>query len=397
MNLLSLHKRFVVVLALVVLTLLISACAPARIGVSWGALSEVEIYGQKGVLIAYNHYLSLLDPATGVVIALRDAEGRERIDEGGNRRVWALDGHNHDNAQFFTRPIKMANDGVNSLLFAAYNDRLLKVTLEAARLDDARGVPMGSPMISDMVEDEERLYVALKTGDVVAINKPLLKEDWRYDTPKGIWASPLLHEGVLYAVSIDHSMHAINAKTGRAVWREPLDLGGVAAATPLFYDGHLYVGSYAGKLFKVTLEGRIAGEYAVNNWIWSTPVPYDGLLYFADLGGNVHAVDPVTMKAVWSEKVAEKGIRPSPLVTDKYVVVASRDGRVYWLDRKDGLLVFTREVEGRPEILSELLLVQADPQRGLAEDMVVVSTVQMSHLVVAYALDNGRAAWVYAR
>lgn len=397
MNPLHLHKRFVVVLALALLTLLVSACAPARIGVSWGALTEVEIYGQKGVLIAYNHYLSLLDPATGVAIALRDSEGRERIDEGGNRRLWVLDGHNYENAQFFTRPVKMTDAGVNTLLFAAYNDRLLKVTLDAARLDDVRGVPMGAPMISDVVEDEERLYVALKTGDVVAMNKTLLREDWRYDTPKGIWAAPLLHEGVLYAVSIDHSMHAIDAETGKAVWRTPLDLGGVAAATPLFHDGHLYVGSYAGKLLKVTLEGRIAGEYQVNNWIWSTPVFHEGLLYVTDLGGFVHAVDPATMKAVWSEKVAEKGIRPSPLVTDKYVVVASRDGRVYWLDRRDGVLVFTREVEGRPEILSELLLVKADPQRGLAEDMVVVSTVQMSHLVVAYALDNGRAAWVYAR
>ncbi len=391
------QKRLSFILIVVVLAWLVSACAPTRIGVSWGALSEVEVYGQKGVLIAYNQYVSVLDPASGVVVALRDAEGRERLDENGNRRTWAIDGHSFENAQFFARPALIEENDMQTLLFPAYTDRLLKVTLDTARIDDIKGVTIGGPLIADMAEDEGRFYVALKSGDVIALEKPLLIEDWRYNTENGIWAQPLLHEGVLYVVSIDHTLHAVDAETGETVWSEPVDLKGVAAATPLFYDGNLYVGSYSNTLYKIALSGNILGEYVAKNWLWSTPVEYEGVLYIADLSGYVHAIDPTSMTAIWSVKVAEKGIRPSPLVTEDVVIVASRDGRLYWLNRTDGALIFTREIEGRPEILSELMLVEANSEQGLIDDMVVVSTVNMSHLVVAYTLDNGRAAWVYAR
>lgn len=391
------QKRFYLVLLVMVLAWVASACAPTRIGVSWGALSEVELYGQKGVMVAYNQYLLVLDPATGTPVALRDSEGRERIDENGNRRLWVVEGSVAENAQFFASPSLIEENGETVFLTPAFNNRLLKVASSTARIDDPKGSPVEGAIITSMTEDDTHYYVAFKLGDVVALDKETLTPSWQYDTEKGIWAQPLLVDGTLYVTSIDHTLNALDAKTGEPKWAKAVDLGGVVASVPLFHEGFLYVGSYSHKLYKVSLEGQIVAEYTANNWIWSTPTLFDGVLYVSDLAGYVHAVNPTTMERIWAVKHAERGIRPAPLVTEKFVVVASRDGRVYWLDRKDGTLVFNREIEGRPEVLSDLLLVTANPEQGLIEDVVVVSTVQMSHFVVAYALENGRAMWVYAR
>jgi outer membrane protein assembly factor BamB len=139
-------------------------------------------------------------------------------------------------------------------------------------------------------------------------------------------------------------------------------------------------------------------------------------LYAADLAGYVYALNPDDLTQIWGTKAASRGIRPAPLVTDEFVVAASRDGKVYWLARETGEVVFSKEVEGRPEILSDLLLLEptaasedaegedgenaeTTPELKIDEPMVLVATLNNSHLVVAMPLDytSTYPGWVYAR
>ena len=59
-------------------------------------------------------------------------------------------------------------------------------------------------------------------------------------------------------------------------------------------------------------------------------------------------------------QIAERGIRAGPVVYGERVIVASRDGRVYWLDRRDGVLINSREIDNRPELLGDMLLAGAE-------------------------------------
>ena len=101
----------------------------------------------------------------------------------------------------------------------------------------------------------------------------------------------------------------------------------------------------------------------------------------ADLGGYVHALDSTSgLREIWSIQVADRGIRAGPLVYDQRVIVASRDGKVYWLDSFDGELINAREIEGAPELLGNLLLLEPSETLDIDEPLVIVSSVDPGRL-----------------
>ncbi|QPC80743.1 PQQ-binding-like beta-propeller repeat protein [Phototrophicus methaneseepsis] len=380
---------------LALLVVLISAgCVGARIDVSWPALDVVELNGSPKILIAYKDRIDAVDPVNGAAARLTNSDGEARVDSEGNPRLWRIDSSQTESAQqYFANPLV---DG-ETLLFPTYSSTIVPIDTVTASLGGTLQ-PLPGQVIAPMVTDGDLYFIPIRSQGVVALDPETDDVVWRINSTRegiGAWATPLLVDEVLYVPLFDHYLHAVNAQTGEEIW-EPLDLGGGVVTTPLLYEDYLYVGTFTHKLYKISLDGEIVGEYEAHNWIWGTPVAYDGTLYIADLSGYVHAVNPETMEAVWSQRVAERGIRPAPIVTDENVVVASRDGKVYWLFRQDGSLAFEREIDGRPEVLSDMLYIEANEENRLSEDMIVVGTKNLGRLVVAYNLD-GRELWVFGR
>jgi outer membrane protein assembly factor BamB len=391
----NLHKHVRLTALAIAVLLLTVGCVTPRIGEKWPALSLIEVNGQTHIAAAYTDQITLINPVTGQTANLLDTEGNIRVDQNNNPREWRVLGGDADGAQFFTDPIRQDDD---TLLFASLNEQVFRVDTVTARLQspgiDVDGAVLAEPAMSDTM-----LYVPFKQGGLQAVNRDSLAIAWKFQTQEGIWDTPLLHEGVLYVPSVDHFLYALDAETGAERWRA--DLEGGVAATPLLYNNHLYVGSFNRKLYKVAIMGAQAGEvvgtYDATSWVWGSPVEYDGTLYITDMGGAVHAVNPDTMQAVWSEQVADRGMRPGPLVTEQYVVAASRNGRVYWLNRNSGGLLANEEVEGAPELLSDMLLVRAEDVEGLSEDRVIVGTVDLGRMVTALPLEPGSSRWTYSR
>jgi outer membrane protein assembly factor BamB len=275
---------------------------------------------------------------------------------------------------------------------------MLEFTFDSARVIDPAGIPLQSGVLADVATSDDLFFVPYRNGDVQALDRETYEEVWRLDTQEGVWATPVLQDGVLYVSSIDHFLYAVDAETGESVWSNPVDLEGAVAASPLYADGFLYVGSYSHKLYKIDASnGEIVAEYEGNNWIWGTPVLYEDAIYYTDLSGYVYALNADDLTLIWEERHAERGIRPAPVVTDEFVVAASRDGKVYWLDRETGSLVLDRELEGRPEILSDILLLEADPEAGVDDAIIIVGSTDPGRLVGAFSLENSLPIWVYDR
>lgn len=389
------RRRWGRFLLLSVFVLLVSAgCVGARIDISWPALGTVELNGESRVLVAYKDRIDAVDPVNGSVVRLLNNDGEVRVDSEGNPRLWRVDGTDAQGAQYFALPTSVDAD---TLLFPTYSSSIVPVNVPTASVDGT-ALTLPGQVIAPMVQGDSWLYVPIRSQGIVAIDPTTAEVQWQIGSTRegvGAWGTPLLHDGVLYVPLFDHYLHAVDAETGQDIW-EPLNLEGGIVTTPLLYEDHLYVGTFSHMLYKITLDGEIVGQYEAQNWIWGTAAEYDGTLYIADLSGVVHAVNPETMDAVWSNKIAERGIRPAPVVTDEYVIVASRDGKIYWLYREDGTLAFDREVEGRPEILSDIVFIPANEEARILQDMIVVGTKNLSHLAVAYDME-GRELWVFGR
>jgi outer membrane protein assembly factor BamB len=90
---------------------------------------------------------------------------------------------------------------------------------------------------------------------------------------------------------------------------------------------------------------------------------------------------------------------------DDYVIVATRDGHLHWLNRSDGTPVTEADSETggfvdrvRPlkgQIFSDLLLIQPGEGLDLDSPTVVVSTMSPEELLVAFNVTNGQRLWSY--
>lgn len=82
---------------------------------------------------------------------------------------------------------------------------------------------------------------ATGTGDVTKTH-----ERWRADELGAGFSSPLVHDGVLYSIDNSANLFALDAKTGRHLWKHKL--GTVGKGSPVWADGKIYVTETNGRV-----------------------------------------------------------------------------------------------------------------------------------------------------
>ena len=379
-------------LPLALLSLALTSCVGTRMGVSWPSIGLVEHDGMQHIAMSYNDKIAILSPANGVPARLINPDSGNPIrDNENNPRVWEFLGATVENAQFYAQPVRLDED---TLLAADHNGRLLKI--DSVIAESQRAYPLPDQIVASMLDAGDVIYVPYQNGGVRATSRIDFSELWTFSEAEGVWSQPLLIDDMLILSSVDHHLYALDSASGVLLWQ--LDLGGSVASTPLLANDRLYVGSFNKSFYEISLDGRILSHYETQNWVWGTPaIDEYGILYVADLSGYVHALDSSRGLAQrWSVQVADRGIRAGPLVVDDKVIAASRDGKVYWLDRADGGLINAREIEGAPELLGNLLLLQPSETLDIDEPLIIVSSVDAGRLLIAFGVD-GRQTWVYPR
>ncbi|MBZ0299207.1 MAG: PQQ-binding-like beta-propeller repeat protein [Anaerolineae bacterium] len=368
-----------------------AACVPIRQEASWPAVSIIG--DEQDILVAYQDRVVLINPEDGTPVKLRNSDGEVRLDEEGNARVWEFTGPEGQSTQFYSTPAQLNDE---TLLIPSFNDLLFEVGLKTARADkNAAGVALPGPVVSNPVLHDNRLYMGLSERELVALSQDGTTVEWRFTTGHGVWSQPLIIDNVLYFGSLDHFLYAVNATTGDELWK--LDLQGAVTEAPAYYEGNLYVGSFARKVLKISLDGEVLAEYKTNDWVWNTPSIVDGVLYAADMGGAVYALDISgrDFQQVWQAQVTNRAIRTTPLVKNEYVIVGSRDKKLYWLNREDGSTFFSRELSD--EALSDFLLIEPSDTVNLPEPIIVAGTPSTQELLVAFTLQSGERVWTYGR
>ena len=371
---------------LLLLLFWVAACVPIRQESGWPVLSTLG--DGDSILLTYNNKITMIDSGNGQPVRLRNADGEIRVDEEGKARIWEFSGPEDAPNQFFSKPLRLDED---NLLVLSNTERLYEVNLARAdaRLEEGKELPgrvLASPLLG-----EELVYVGAERT-LLALDRDSHQLRWSFETGQSIWSQPLLLDGMLLFTSLDHNLYALDPQDGAEIWR--LDLGGAAPVAPVVYEGQLYTGSFSRKIFKISGQGRILAEFSTEDWVWGAPAIVDGVLYAADLGGNVYALEirEESFRLLWQSEVSERAIRATPVASGEYVIVAGRDQKLYWLDRDDGRTYFTRELAG--EIVSDMLLLD----RGAdAEPLLAVSTLANEDALVAYGVQNGERRWTYSR
>lgn len=205
--------------------------------------------------------------------------------------------------------------------------------------DDVNGSIVGGAVLADGGErfafgtTEERLYVrSVKDGGSVA---PWPADGLRLDGE--IWSQPIIAEGVLYAGTMDGNLYAFDLESGEELWPQPFEAGGAIAELTLLDGGVLFVPTLGGQVWLVDAANGRAGRDAFDagEWVWTKPAVRNGVAYFGDFGGVVHAMD-LGSGRVRRMYTAEDKIKAKPVIIGETLIVGDEGGTVHFVDLATG-------------------------------------------------------------
>jgi outer membrane protein assembly factor BamB len=358
------HKQLFFLLVFFVIAVSLSACAgAATTATSWPGLTVDDEYAY----VAYNTQVYAVDLVNGT----------ER---------WRYPAEADNNITFYADP-SLSEDG--QLVVGSYDYNLYSLNAESGTQNWVFPEAENRYIASSLVAAEnvfspaadEKLYSLDLNGRL----------QWTFSSEGEAWAKPISGDNCdcLYLPTMDHSVYAVDAQTGSQIWRSP-ELGGAIVGTPAYgEDSALYVGTFGGKLFKLSSrDGSILGEYSTadGGWIWSGPTISDGVLYFGDLNGYFYAVDANDLTELWKlpPEQLDGEIVGSPLVIDDSIYITTEAGILFKLDTT-GKIVWSQTIGDGAKIYTS-------PRS--ANDLILVAPIQVDELLVAYNQDGVRQ-WAF--
>jgi outer membrane protein assembly factor BamB len=102
---------------------------------------------------------------------------------------------------------------------------------------------------------------------------------WSYPLNRHTFATPAVHDGLVFVTDCEGTLHCVDAGTGQAVWVQ--ELGGETWASALVADGKVYVGTRRGDFWVLAAgrQKRVLATVATGSPISATAVAANGTLY----------------------------------------------------------------------------------------------------------------------
>lgn len=371
-------KRLLVLPALILAGLLLSACTGREAISSWAGIST----DGRNVFVANGPTVLSYNVESGNVNWTYPSEPNARL-------------------LFFAAP-SVADDQV---VFGDYGQAggffSPRVTVSVYALEDSdSGVPPQLWTNSEAASDKivapplqvgDQVFVGTADNHIMALSASTGALQWDFETEHAIWGQPSYKAGTLYVASMDWSVYALDAATGDLKWETPL--GGALPSKPVLGEELLYVSSFDGNVHALNQEtGSEEWQASGTTSIWGAPALSDGVLYFGDLQGNLFAVDAATGRQLWTRETGSV-LQSSPLVVDNTLYVASQvngaddvlTGALTAYSTADGEQVWQRSTS-MPLYASPVVV---------GDDTIVVGMQGGDALLVGFDLTTGNELWRY--
>jgi outer membrane protein assembly factor BamB len=202
------------------------------------------------------------------------------------------------------------------------------------------------PIWTFTAEDEIRGTAACEKGilyfgsydrHLYAINASTGKTLWKYGTDGGVVSKPAIVADNLCFGCEDHRLHVISARTGGVLWT--YFTAAPIRSSPRVTDGHVFIGSDDGSLHAINLmSGRRAWQTESGAAIRSTPLVLNDAIFFGNEAGDFFCLD--YRGVVRWRFNARRALTSSPAAAQDQVCFASLDGNLYALDANAGWLTW---------------------------------------------------------
>ncbi len=356
----KLKKIYLVFLPLLLASFVLSACVGGAVASSWPGLT---VSGETAY-VSFGQY----------VYAVNLADGSEN---------WRFPAQPIRSATFFAPPAINQEGRVAVGSYARVLYGLNASGQQSWEFTDAK-----SSFVAGAAFDDGTVYAPNGDGRLYALDSSGQVE-WIFtsEAKRALWATPVVDGDRLYLSAMNHKIYCLEKANGNVIW-ESEDLGGALVDTPtLSPDGILYVGTFKSEVVAISTEdGEVLNRFTAGGWVWSSPLLYEGQLFFGDLNGNMFAIDADTFEQAWKitpETVAKKQITGRPAVLDGKLFFTSETGNLFIISPDNGEVLSTKTIGGK---------LYAGPV--VADDLVLVAPNGLDAVLIALDV-NGTQRWSF--
>jgi len=174
------------------------------------------------------------------------------------------------------------------------------------------------------------------------------KLQWKFQTEGPVNGSPVVIGERTFVAGCDSNLHVIDLKSGKSL--VAVDLGGQAGATAAVANDKLYVGTMTNQVQAVDLKkNQIAWTYEAKRRaqpFYGSAAVSDKLVVVGSRDRVLHAIDRATGTPAWVFPT-EGAVDCSPVIVGDRVVFGSSDGNFYVVDLKTGTEIQRLPLGGR--------------------------------------------------
>ena len=202
-----------------------------------------------------------------------------------------------------------------------------------------------SPTIADV-----QLVIGNDAGNLYNINLEERSIAWVFKCNDVIRSKAVIDSKAVYVTSDDGYLYSIDLKSGMENWKTLIGNNHAKrmvpakeeysydylASSPVLYNGIIYVGSMDHHVYALDAEaGSILWKFKTGGMVRSTPLLHNGIVYVGSWDHYMYALDSSNGNMIWNYD-AVAAIQSSPAFIDNKLVFGSRSGFVFALDLRSG-------------------------------------------------------------
>lgn len=250
------------------------------------------------------------------------------------------------------------------------------------------------PVTSEATIVDGRVYVGTGKGMLHCLAADTGKPLWQFESKDAITGAPAVSGGRVYVSSNDGTLYALDAGRGTEVWKftteEKISAGAVPLKSPTGADWVLVNGYDGTTRMLNAADGKVIWAYKTDDYINGSPAVVDGrYVVFGGCDAQLHVVNlqdgtlvhkipteayiPSSIgtfgtmafcgnyanqtvafdvpggKVAWVYEDRSLPFFSSPAITDRLVLIGSRDKHLHAIDRQQGKNVWKFRTGGRVE------------------------------------------------
>lgn len=212
----------------------------------------------------------------------------------------------------------------------------------------------GGPIRSPITVTDGVVYFGSEDHNLYAVNIATHDLKWKFETDGAIRSQPAVSKDMVYIASDDSYLYAVSKSDGSLSWKSQVEKEVVKrtqlvaagaewdwyTSAPILQDTTLYIGGTDGNLYALdAATGKTLWKYAAIDMsaIRTTPLVAAGVVYFGDTAGNFYAIDAQKGIKLWNYATTYSNHDNGLALVDN-VVYFGTDMGFFALEAKTGIV-----------------------------------------------------------